>query len=150
MHPRLLQSASTPATSPVVHPSTATAVIRVRAGELDVSGRVSRTEDHFVTVVDDAPLGEPAGLDFAMYRLITGIRTQLPLIAPGNWAVTVEGEREGKFRVSLSDGEEALLDADGAWGHELSDLVAALPLHTLSDAIDSAAQLARYCVRRPR
>ena len=120
-------------------------VVSVRAGDVAVAGEVRRADGSFVTLVDGSVSGGPAGLEFALYRLKTHLRTKLPVIAPTEWQVTVEGERAGTFIVTFGH-SDLRFDADDRWLEPLWEVLQDLPRHTLSDAIESAAELVRTCV----
>ena len=119
--------------------------LTVRAGATFVSGEVRRAEDLYVTMVDGAPVGGPIGLEFAILRLTHAIRTKLPLVAPESWEVTSECMGNGSHVVVFAD-VDLRFDADDSSREEIWNALQDLPRHTLSDAIESGAQLVRRCV----
>lgn len=125
--------------------SIAKGVISVRAGDVLVAGEVRRADGSFVTLVDGSVAGGPAGLAFALYRLTTHLRATLPIVAPSEWQVTVEGDCHGNFIVTFGHSDLGF-DTDDLWRERLWEVVQDLPRHTLSDAIESAAELVRICV----
>ena len=119
--------------------------LTVRAGTTSVSGEVRRADGLYVTVVEGDLVGGPIGLEFAILRLTHSIRSRLPLVAPEGWEVTAECEGRGKHRVVFAD-VDLHFDADDRAREEIWNALQELPRHTLSDAIESGAQLVRRCV----
>ncbi len=119
------------------------ASIEVTAADSVVGGEIRRQGSRFVVLVDKAVIGDPSGLDTALFRLSTAIRAQLPPVAPPRWEVRV---RCHSLEFSLEFTEEgSKLDGNGA--DCVQRVLESYPSNILSEAIEAGAQALANCCR---
>src|SRR5688572_15043942 len=120
------------------------ASISVSAAGTEVGGEIRRAGSRYVVRMDDAAVGDPTGLDVAIFRLATELRAQLPPVAPPHWEVRARCHTAA-FTLELSDEGPPVMDAEDA--DCIRRVLSDHPSNTLSEAIETAARAVTACCR---